>query len=134
MAELTLGFDEFEKDIQKMIKGVSDPQIIEDVMEEFARPIVEEARRRAPVDDDTVKSGTLKRGIVTKYNRKSPYEITIGWTNKAFYGRFLENGYHHVGSRKFIKKPHIRPAYNAKIDEAKDNAINLLLLLCDRKF
>lgn len=130
MSDLKLGFDEFEKDMEKIIRGVDDPQIIEDVLEELARPIIEDAKRRVPVND-----GILKNGIVSKYTRKAPNEITIGWTNRAFYGKFLEQGYHHTGpERKFMKKPHIRPAYNAKIDEAKDNAFNLLLLLCDRKF
>lgn len=125
MPELTLGFDAFEKDLQKIIETVSDPDTIQEMLEVMAAPIVADAKKRVPVND-----GRLRDGIVTDYSRKRPYEIKIGWSNKAFYGRFLEDGYHHIGKKnQFIKKPHLRPAYHAKIEEGKQNAIALFWLL-----
>jgi len=84
----------------------------------MAKPIIEDAKKRVKVND-----GTLRDGIVSKWSANRPNEIKIGWTNRAFYGRMLEEGYHHVGSQKFIKMAHIRPAYDAKIDEGKKAAL-----------
>ena len=115
-----LGFDEFEKDMESIIKEVSDPEVMHEMLEAMAKPIVEEARRLVKAD-----TGALKKGIVSKWSSKSPNEIKIGWTNRAFYGRMLEDGYHHTGSGKFIKMPHIRPAYNSKIDEGIRAALDV---------
>ena len=120
MADLTLGFDEFEKDMESIIKEVSDPEVMHEMLEAMAKPIVEEARRLVKAD-----TGELKKGIVSKWSNLRPTEIKIGWTNRAFYGKFLENGYHHVGSGKFYKMPHIRPAYNSKIDEGIRAALDV---------
>lgn len=118
-----LGFDEFEKDIQSIIKEVNDPQVMREMLEAMAEPIVGEAKKI--INKITDGNQKLSKEIVTKWNPKSPNEITIGWTNRGFYGRFLEDGYHHVGSRKFIKRPHIRPAYNSKIGEGIKAALNV---------
>ena len=120
MADLMLGFDEFEKDMESIIKEVRDPEVMREMLEAMAKPIVEEARRIVKAD-----TGALKKGIVSKWSARAPNEIKIGWTNRAFYGRFLEEGYHHVGSQKFIKMAHIRPAYYSKIDEGVKAALNV---------
>jgi len=123
MNDLMLGFDEFEKDMQSIIKEVNDPEVMHEMLEAMAEPIVKEAAK-------TLRSTTdgnqhLEKEIVTKWNKSAPKEIKIGWTNKGFYGRMLEEGYHHVGSRKFIKRAHIRPAYNSKIDEGVKAALDV---------
>lgn len=120
MNDLMLGFDQFEKDMESIVKEVNDPEVMKDMLEAMAAPIVEEAIRIA-----AKASGTLKKGIVTKWDKSNPKEIKIGWTNRAFYGRMLEEGYHHTGSGKFIKKPHIRPAFNSKIDEGIRAALDV---------
>lgn len=120
MADLMLGFDEFEKDMESIIKEVSDPEVMREMLEAMAKPIVEEAKRLVKSD-----TGELKKGIVTKWSKTNPSELKIGWTNRAFYGQYLEEGYHHVGSGQFIKMPHIRPAYNSKIGEGVRAALNV---------
>ena len=120
---LSLGFDEFEKDMESIIKEVNDPEVMRDMLEAMAKPIVEEAKKilRRTTDGNQY----LEKEIVAKWKKTSPSEIKIGWTNRGFYGRFLENGYHHIGSLKFIKRPHIRPAYNSKIDEGIRAALDV---------
>lgn len=120
MADLMLGFDEFEKDMASIIKEVNDPEVMHEMLEAMAKPIVEEAKRLVKAD-----TGALKKGIVLKWSSRRPDEIKIGWTNRAFYGAMLEEGYHHVGSGQFIKMPHIRPAYNSKIDEGVRAALDV---------
>lgn len=120
MDGLMLGFDEFEKDMQDIINQASDPEVRREMLEAMAEPIVKDAKSRVVYD-----TGNLHDGIVTKYRKSKPDEIEIGWTNKAYYGRFLERGYHHAGSKKFIKLPHIRPAYNAKIGEGIQKALDV---------
>jgi len=115
---LLLGFDEFEKDMESIIKEVSDPEVMHEMLEAMAKPIVEDAKKRA-------KGNGLKNGIVSKWSNLRPTEITIGWTNDAFYGRMLETGYHHIGTGQYIKMAHIRPAYDAKIDEGKNAALDV---------
>lgn len=121
--DLLLGFDEFEESLEAIVKEVEDPQVMKEMLEAMAEPIVEEAKKI--VRQTTDGNQKLEKEIVTKWNAKAPNELKVGWTNKGFYGRFLEDGYHHIGSRKFIKRAHIRPAYNAKIDEGVKAALEV---------
>lgn len=72
--------------------------------------IRKEARRRVSVDD-----GTLKKSISSKLKDKSDTHVTysVGPTNKAFYGTFLEFGTEHIRPQPFL-----RPAFDEKKNEA----------------
>lgn len=120
---LMLGFDEFEKDIESIIKQVNGPEVMHEMLEAMAEPIIKEAKNilRKSTDGDQ----KLENEIVSEWDPSRPTELLIGWTNDGFYGRFLEDGYHHIGSLKFIKRPHIRPAYNSKIGEGVRAALNV---------
>lgn len=131
MADLTLGFDEFAKEMEELSRRVANDEVNRMALEAMADPIVKEARRI--IKGITRGNGHLEKEIVMQWVKNRPREIKIGWTNKGFYGRFLEDGYHHIGTLKFIKRPHIRPAYNAKIDEGLKEAEGILLSMTKEK-
>ena len=64
-----------------------------------------------------VPSGTLRKNIARKRLRsdrgETGAEIAISWRGNAFYGRFIE-----FGTSKMAAKPFLRPAFDAKKDEA----------------
>jgi len=72
--------------------------------------IRKEARSRVAVDD-----GNLKKNISSKLKNKSDTHVTysVGPTNKAFYGTFLEFGTEHIRAQPFL-----RPAFDEKKGEA----------------
>jgi len=72
--------------------------------------IRKEARSRVSVDD-----GTLKKSISSKLKDKSDTHVaySVGPTNKAFYGTFIEFGTEHIRA-----KPFLRPAFDEKKGEA----------------
>ena len=120
MDSLMDGFSEFEKQMDTWKEAVANPEINKEMLEAMAAPIISESKNRVRKDS------RLAKGIVLQWAKGIPTELKIGWTNDAFYGRFLEEGYHHIGTQKYIKKPHLRPAYNAKKDEGA-NAARLAL-------
>lgn len=64
-----------------------------------------------------IPSGTLRKNIGRKRLRsnrgETGAEIGISWKGNAFYGRFIE-----FGTSKLAPKPFLRPAFDAKKDEA----------------
>jgi len=72
--------------------------------------IRKEARNRVSVDD-----GVLKKSISSKIKEKTTTSVTysVGPTNKAFYGTFLE-----FGTENIRPQPFLRPAFDEKKNEA----------------
>ena len=124
MADLYAGFYEFEKEMDEFKKALATPQCNWEMLEAMSQPIIREAKDIARRMSDG--KYTLRDGIVLKWSHSNPLELKIGWTKDAFYGPMLENGYHHVGTQRFIKLPHLRPATNSKLDEGVKSAQNVL--------
>jgi len=116
-------FLEFEGDIKKMAEAVTDLNVRKEALEAMAEPIVEEAKRRASPGGGVFKrpTGHLAKNIVAQWTIKNPSEIAIGWTSKGYYGQFLEKGFIHHKTKKFIKVPHLGPAKN-KMRKQSDEA------------
>lgn len=79
-------------------------------MRRGANVIRDEARARAPVD-----TGHLKRSITTRErsDEGADMRFAVEVPRGAFYGRFLE-----YGTSKMAAKPFLRPAAEAKTEEA----------------
>ena len=96
------GFIDLAKELSDIAKDCSDENR-KRALEKGSDIIVKDARVRAPIN-----TGLLHReGIAAEVI--SGDEADIGWTNDAFYGRFLE-----TGTSKMAARPHLRPAYEAK--------------------
>lgn len=70
---------------------------------ELAKAIQRDARQLAPKN-----TGQLRRGIVVEEitDLKTGYEgYAVGWSDRAFYGQFLEFGTEHIAPH-----PHLVPA------------------------
>lgn len=79
-------------------------------MRKGANVVRDEARAKAPV-----RTGNLKRRIRTRERREENGDLrfAIEVPRSAFYGRFLE-----YGTSKMAAKPFLRPAAEAKTEEA----------------
>lgn len=79
-------------------------------MRQGANVVRDEARAKAPID-----SGNLKRRIRTRERSEEAgnMRFDIEVPRSAFYGRFLE-----YGTSKMAAKPFLRPAAEAKTEEA----------------
>lgn len=127
------GFTEFNDMLKKIAQKVKDPVVREDALEAMAKPIVDEAKRLAGpgggvMDNPT---GNLADSIVAEIpsDLMKKSQIDIGWTESGWYGVKLEKGYMHYAKhkpREFIKRPHLRPAFNSKRSAAADAAIKVL--------
>ena len=110
------GFAELSQELNEIAKDCSETKR-KQALEKGNDIIVKDARMRAPV-----RTGLLSRqGIVSEIINAD--EVDIGWTEDAFYGRFLENG-----TSKMSARPHLRPAYEAKKNEVLQIMINELNL------
>ena len=95
------------------------------ILESGAKPIVERAKSIAlgaggkPAIQPHTK--TLSNGIRYEYDSSAKDEISIGWTKEAFYGMFLERGFIHAKSKQFVKRAHLRPAYEETQEQVFDN-------------
>lgn len=76
---------------------------------EAQRIINQKTRRR---------SGQLSVGVAYELVVDAAY---IGWAPDAFYGRFME-----TGTKKMSARPHIRPAYESKKEQAARAMIDVL--------
>ncbi len=75
-----------------------------------AKPITEEARRRAPV-----LTGKLRKNVKASISASTKKaEARIGFKKTAFYGRFIETG---VPARGIAARPFLRPALDLKGQE-----------------
>ena len=132
MSSAQQAFRDLSLMFSEISKTVTDTKLREKALEAYAAPIVEEAKRLAGpggvMDNPT---GDLRDAITSKIP-DSVYDknhIDIGWTESGWYGVKLEHGYNHYAKhkdRKFIKRPHLRPAYQAKKAEGLAAAIQVL--------
>ena len=105
------------KDVMKKLNKLPEKvqkRVITGAVRASAKPIVQEAKRLAPV-----KTGNLKKSIgITKIRSKSKTEVVFAVSPRktakydGFYGRFVE-----FGTRKMSPKPFLRPAYEKMSDE-----------------
>lgn len=104
-----VGYDKLERALKKL-PGKIAGKVIRSATLAGAGVIRKEARSRVSVDD-----GVLKKSISSKIKDKSPTHVTysVGPTNKAFYGTFIE-----FGTESITAKPFLRPAFDEKKDEA----------------
>jgi len=121
------GFEKLAADLVRIATKATNQQVRRKVLEEGAKPIVERAQRTM---QRYRRTGRLDKSIHSSYNTRDETQ-DIGWSNRGFYGRFYENGYRPVTGKfvrkmgrrrmvnkrptgRFIKRPHIRPAYVAE--------------------
>ena len=110
------GMEELMRELEATAKQVS-PDSCKAALAAGAEVILAEARRQAPVD-----TGSLRdKGLAMKV--ESEQEALIGWTSDGFYGRFLEDG-----TSKMAAKPYLRPALEAKREEANQTMLRKLNL------
>lgn len=133
-SDITQGFKELNDLLKEISKKVADVTVRDEALNAFAKPIVEEAKRITAKGGSAFDSptGNISEGIVAEIPDETGQrrnQIEIGWTQKAWYGVKLEKGYKHYAKhvpRQHIKRPHLRPAYNAKKTEGADAAVQVL--------
>lgn len=128
------GFKDFSYLLKLYGEKMTDPKVRKEALEAMAEPIVEEAKRLAGRGGGVMDNpyGNLADSIVAEipHDLMKKNHINIGWTESGWYGVKLEKGYMHYAKhkpREFIKRPHLRPAYNSKRSASADAAINVLL-------
>lgn len=129
------GAREMEQVLKQLPEHIS-RQVVVGALRDAAQPILDEARRLAPVGQESkgrVRLRRTKKGKVTvsnygklklnlkiitlpaaKLEHSAGVAVSVG---KAFWGMFVEFGTRHMG-----KKPFMRPAFEAK----KMEALNIL--------
>lgn len=132
--KMELDFSEADitlKEMQELLKGfaevVTDNEARKETLQAMADPVVEEARRiTAPGGGIFRGDGRLSKSIVSEWSPNEPSHIDIGYTSKGYYGAFWEKGFFHKGSKKFLRRRHLRPALTAKKREGMAGAIKVL--------
>jgi HK97 gp10 family phage protein len=94
----------------KKINRTAQGRALREAAKQGAEVIVQEAKRRAPVD-----TGTLRDSIRSKFVKRRSDSVTveIGPGPKGYYGYFLE-----FGTSKMAARPFLRPA----MDECNQRA------------
>jgi HK97 gp10 family phage protein len=85
---------------------------------EGAKVLVNEAKRRAPVD-----TGTLRDGIQAQPTRlqQGRAQFAIGVSKRTWYGQLIEKGTRFIAARPFL-----RPSLDTKAQEATDKVGEVL--------
>lgn len=109
MSKVETGFLSLGKELEAMAKKITSPVVRKRALEAGAKPIADEAQRLI-IAKTKKRSGRLSEGVAYEADDK---KAKIGWTKEAFYGI-----YHEVGTSKMAARPHMRPAYQSKKDEA----------------
>ena len=121
------GFGQLQTDIAKMASRIDadgmGAGIAGQILEAAAVPIHEQMKANA-ARDPRRRSGDLYAALNTgkvKRGKKRGARITIGvhrkdWNNEDYYPAFVEHG--HGGPAPAPAHPYIRPAYDARADEA----------------
>jgi len=97
--------DKFSK-----LRAIDQPKVIRSAVRAAVRPIVKDARNRAPV-----RTGALRKSINVKVDRtrdRTGFVATVGFGKDQFYGIFSE-----VGTPTQPARPFLRPAMEAKKGE-----------------
>ena len=109
------GMNELTNDLQR-IAGVVDESSI---LENAAQPILEQMQLNASSNPKRI-SGALHNALATKTKKQ---KVTIGlhrsdWHNDTYYPAYVEHG--HAGPHPAPAHPFVRPAFDARADEAYD--------------
>ena len=113
-------FAALQQDFERMAQ-VAEPAQIRSALEEAAQPILEQMKQNAS-SNPSPRSGKLRGALNTGNAAKSgSASITIGvhrkdWSGDEYYPAYVEFG--HGGPRPAPAHPFVRPAIDAKADEA----------------
>ena len=120
-------FAALQQDFERMAQ-VAEPAQIQNTLEEAAQPILDQMRQNAS-SNPSPRSGKLRGALNTgNAGKGGNASITIGvhrkdWSGDEYYPAYVEFG--HGGPRPAPAHPFVRPAIDARADEA-------LNLLCEK--
>lgn len=120
-------FASLQQDFERMAQ-VAEPAQIQNTLEEAAQPILDQMRQNAS-SNPSPRSGKLRGALNTgNAGKGGSASITIGvhrkdWSGDEYYPAYVEFG--HGGPRPAPAHPFVRPAIDARADEA-------LNLLCEK--
>lgn len=113
------GVAELMLELEQIGLKIADPETNQKVLEAMAEPVVQESKREAGrIFGKYQKTGKLAESIGSEWSPENPKEIKIGWGADGYYGGFHERGFFHKQAKRFVKNPHIRPAFERKKEEA----------------
>lgn len=123
--EVKFSFDGDKKLVEnlKKINRTASGRALRRAAKQGAEVIVQEAKRRAPVD-----TGLLRKSIRSKFKKRRSESVTveIGPSEKAYYGYFVE-----FGTSKMAARPFLRPAadacYRQAAEETKQAVVEAVL-------
>ena len=109
------GMNELTNDLQRITASVEGTDILEDA----AQPILEQMQLNASGNPKRI-SGALHNALNKKTKKQ---KVTIGvhrsdWNNDTYYPAYVEYG--HAGPHPAPAHPFVRPAFDARADEAFD--------------
>ena len=113
-------FAALQQDFERMAQ-VAEPAQIRSTLEEAAQPVLEQMRQNAS-SNPSPRTGKLRAALGTgNAGKKGAASITIGvhrkdWSGDEYYPAYVEFG--HGGPRPAPAHPFVRPAIDAKADEA----------------
>lgn len=123
--QLTVENPEALTDALDSLSQVASESVLRQATVAAARVVFDEVRLRAPVGDRTYETaktkhypGFLRDHILIAFDKERSAEgiratYLVTWSKEAFYGRFLE-----FGTSRMAARPFLRPAYDAKKEEA----------------
>ena len=120
-------FAALQQDFERMAQ-VAEPAQIQNTLEEAAQPILDQMRQNAS-SNPSPRSGKLRGALNTgNAGKGGSASITIGvhrkdWSGDEYYPAYVEFG--HGGPRPAPAHPFVRPAIDARADEAMN-------LLCEK--
>ena len=117
-------FNALQSDFDRMAQA-AEPGKVQILLEEAAQPILEQMRQNAS-SNPSPRSGRLRSAL--NVNASAAGTVTIGihrkdWGGEEYYAPWVEFG--HAGPRPAPPHPFVRPAIDARSDEA-------LSLLCEK--
>lgn len=86
-------------------------KILRSAMREAAKPILDDAKRRAPVLTGQLRKSLKIRAI--KRNRKGQVGVVISTAKGFFKGDEFYGAFHEFGTKRMPARPFIRPAFEA---------------------
>lgn len=109
------------EELNRALRSVGDRAtglVLKQAAEAGAQVIADEAKRLAPRD-----TGALAEGIGIQPGRmqQGRAQFNIGPGKREWYGELVE-----LGTEKMTAKPFLRPAFDAKAEEAKDKVAEVL--------
>lgn len=120
MASAIDGFSDLAVELKNISDRVVSKETKKKALEAGANPIVERARR---IIAQHSRTGRLESGIIAKYDA-SDDTMGIGWTEDAFYGRILDNGFNHTGGKR-VQIEHLKSTYEAEKEKVLNNMLSI---------